>query len=96
MVITAHPTPFMVITNFWILEPKSQLLQVIAGPWRSADSTMLPFSLGYFKGRTRVAVLMSMLSLARDLKMDNYHEARVHSALDSWIWIWLYYPFSFG
>ena len=46
--------------------------KAIPAPWRWAADTALPFSLGYFKGKTRVAVLMSMLSLARDLKIDDY------------------------
>lgn len=37
---------------------------------------MMPFSLGYFKGKTRVAVLMAMLSVARDSGCDKYDQAR--------------------
>ena len=36
---------------------------------------MPPFCVGYLKGRTRAMVILSLLSLARDGKMDNFHEA---------------------
>jgi hypothetical protein len=39
--------------------------------------------LGYFKGKTRVAVLMTMLSLARDLQIDNFSMV-VASFLKRW------------
>ncbi|CAK9055719.1 unnamed protein product [Durusdinium trenchii] len=50
--------------------------ELISAPWRTSSGTALPFTLGYFKGKTRVAVLMSLLSIARDLKLDNWAEVR--------------------
>jgi len=51
--------------------------QAVAAPWRQSLDTMMPFSLGYFKAKTRVTVLMAMLALARDIGCDNYAEAMV-------------------
>ena len=39
------------------------------------DGSVAPFSVGYFKGKTRIQVLMCLLSVARDSGLDNYSEA---------------------
>ena len=49
--------------------------QALTAPWRQSPDTMMPFSQGYFKAKTRVTVLMTMLALARDIGCDNYSEA---------------------
>ena len=52
------------------------LQDAIPVSWRAdfGNPALRPYSLGYFRGKTRVTVLMTMLSVARDNKLDKYEE----------------------
>ena len=67
-----EPSSLILWLHSLILSANPRQCEAVSAPWRTQPGTALPFTLGYFKGKTRVAVLMSMLSLARDLKIDSY------------------------
>ncbi|CAK9040562.1 unnamed protein product [Durusdinium trenchii] len=66
-----------------LTQPADLLAEVeegLMGPWaRAGHSSLRPMTVGYYKGRTRVTVLLAILSLLRDHVNPNL--AEVHSKL---------------